>query len=244
MSIFPAPRQPRTHHTHPPTGTLNAFRHQPEGHAVLSEVSFSVRPGETVALTGPSGGGKSTCVQLALRLWDPDSGRVTLGGVDLRDLADADLRALVTAVPQRVDLLTGTIADNIALASPDAPSRRLRAAADTAGLLDSAAGLPLGLDTPVGERGTGLSGGQRARVALARALLVEPRVLVLDETLAHLDAHAEAALTAALRTHASDRITLLISHREATLRAADRVLELRAGRITVPNTGTNSTPSG
>ncbi|UED87969.1 ABC transporter ATP-binding protein [Streptomyces profundus] len=208
-----------------------SFRYRPDGPEVLRDARCVVHPGETVALTGPSGGGKSTCVGLALRLWDPDGGRVTLGGVDLRDLADRDLRAVVTAVPQRIDLLTGTVGENIALAAPDAGPDRLRAAARAAGLLDRAAGLPLGLDTPVGERGGGLSGGQRARVALARALLPEPRVLILDETLAHLDAHAEAALTAALRARSEDRITLVVSHRPATLRSVDRVLEVRSGRI-------------
>ncbi|RMI41311.1 amino acid ABC transporter ATP-binding/permease protein [Streptomyces triticirhizae] len=208
-----------------------SFRYTPGGPQVLTDVGFDARPGEVVALTGPSGGGKSTCVSLALRLWDPDAGRVTLGGVDLRDLADADLRAAITAVPQRVDLLTGTVADNILLAAPEAPPERLRSVAAAAGLLDPAAGLPLGLATPVGERGRGLSGGQRARVALARALLPEPRVLILDETLTHLDAHAEAALTAALRVRAEDRITLVVTHRPATLRAADRVWEVRAGQV-------------
>ncbi|ARQ68347.1 ABC transporter ATP-binding protein [Streptomyces marincola] len=207
------------------------FRYHPTGPLVLDEVSFTARPGEIVALVGPSGGGKSTCVSLALRMWDPDSGTITLGGVDLSRLADADLRAAVTAVPQRIDLLAGTVGDNVRLAVPDASPERVHAAASAAGLLAPASGLPLGLDTPVAERGTGLSGGQRARVALARALLVDAPVLILDEALAALDAHAEAALHAVLRERAADRITLVVTHRASTVRAADRVLELRSGRL-------------
>ncbi|MDT0267299.1 ABC transporter ATP-binding protein [Streptomyces sp. DSM 44915] len=218
------------------------FRYLPDGPAVLTDVALTVRPGETVALTGPSGGGKSTLVSLALRLWDPDQGRVTLGGVDLRELADAELRARVTAVPQQVDLLTGTVGENIALAAPEASAERLRAAAAAAGLLDPAAGLPRGLDTPVGERGAGLSGGQRARVGLARALLPEPRVLILDETLAHLDAHAEAALTAVLRARSADRVTLVVTHRASTLRAVDRVLGVHGGRVTPADAVTGPDP--
>ncbi|MGK5531161.1 ABC transporter ATP-binding protein [Streptomyces sp. URMC 129] len=221
-----------------------AFRYAPSGPAVLERVSFTVRPGETVVLTGPSGSGKSTCVSLALRLWDPDDGTVSIGGVDLRDLSDADLRASITAVPQRIDLLTGTIADNVRLARPDAPPERVREAAAAAGLLDPACGLPQGLGTPVGEGGNGLSGGQRARVALARALLTDAPVLILDEALAHLDAHAEAAVRAALRHRADGRATLVVAHRTATIRAADRVLVLRDGTIEEARPGVTDRAAG
>ncbi|NYI04696.1 ABC transporter ATP-binding protein [Allostreptomyces psammosilenae] len=219
----------------PVTGALTfervGFRYTESGPPVLEDVSFTVHPGEIVALVGPSGSGKSTCVALALRLWDPDTGTVRIGGVDLRDLDDTHLRSAVAAVPQRIDLLTGTVRDNIALADPDATPARIRDAALRAGVLDPASGFRDGLDTHVAERGQALSGGQRARVALARALLRNAPVLVLDEAMAQVDAHAEAALQSVLRREAAGRAVLVVAHRDTTIRAADRVLTLRGGTI-------------
>ncbi|KOX20482.1 hypothetical protein ADK67_29765 [Saccharothrix sp. NRRL B-16348] len=201
-----------------------------DGPPALREVSFTVRPGERVALTGPSGAGKTTCALLAVRMWDPDSGRVTLDGVDLADLADDDLRNAISAVPQDPGLLAGTIATNIRLGRPDADDRDVERAARRAGILDPGAGLPAGLDTAVGESGAGLSGGQRARVAVARALLVDPRVLILDEATANLDADADEAITAALASTGDDVAVLVIAHRPTTLARCDRTVELRDGR--------------
>lgn len=192
---------------------------------VLEEFSLHVRPGETVALVGPSGAGKTTAARLALRLWDPDRGSVRIDGTDLRRLADDDLRAAIAVVPQSSPLLRGTIRSNVVLGDPDATETMINSAAHAAGLLDPASGLPLGLDTPIGEHGTGLSGGQRARVAIARALLRNPRVLVLDEATASLDPDADSVIMEFLR-HSDDRATLLIAHRPATLAAADRQVSL------------------
>ncbi|MER7455871.1 thiol reductant ABC exporter subunit CydC [Micromonospora sp. NPDC126480] len=198
---------------------------------VLRGVSFTVRPGETVALVGASGVGKSTCTHLLLRYHDPSAGRITVGGVDLRDLGDADLRRTVTVVPQDVHLFPGSIADNIRLGQPDATDTEVHAAADAAQLTPFLDTLPAGLNTPAGERGAALSGGQRARVAVARALLTGAPVLVLDEAAANLDAATEADLAAALEATGSHRATLLIAHRLATIMRADRVIVLDGGRV-------------
>ncbi|WP_277209771.1 ABC transporter ATP-binding protein [Isoptericola croceus] len=192
---------------------------------VLDRFSLHVRPGEVVALVGPSGAGKTTAARLALRLWDPDGGAVRVDGTDLRSLPDAELRARVAVVPQSSPLLRGTLRTNITLGDPDATDAMVDAAARAAGLLEVTTGLPQGLDTLVGEHGSGLSGGQRARVAIARALLREPRVLVLDEPTASLDPEADTALMELLG-RAEDRATLLIAHRPATIAAADRQVTL------------------
>ncbi|WP_020421698.1 ABC transporter ATP-binding protein [Amycolatopsis sp. ATCC 39116] len=197
-----------------------------DGPPVLREVSFAVGPGERVALTGPSGAGKTTCALLAVRMWDPDGGRITLDGVALTDLADDDLRDAISIVPQEPGLLAGTIATNIRLGRPKAADHEVAEAARRAGILDPRAGLPDGLDTPVGEGGAGLSGGQRARVAVARALLMNPRILILDEATANLDPDADQAITTALAATGEDIGILVIAHRPATLARCDRTIRL------------------
>ncbi|MFD3647768.1 ABC transporter ATP-binding protein [Streptomyces cyaneofuscatus] len=206
---------------------------------VLDGLDLTVRPGETVALVGASGAGKSSVAHLLARYWDPQEGTVELVSqgaahpVDLRDLAEDDLRAAVCVVGQEAPLFHGTLAENLRLGAPDATDHELAATIRTCGLTPVTDALPHGLDTRVGERGATLSGGQRARVALARGLLGRPRVLVLDETTAHLDHQGEAELARALAadSRARSRTTLIIAHRPATVRRADRIAVLDGGRI-------------
>jgi ABC-type multidrug transport system fused ATPase/permease subunit len=199
------------------------------GGPVLDGVELTVPAGRTLALVGASGAGKSTCAHLLARFWDPSRGAVQLipahgGPVDVREVSDAELRRAVALVGQEAPLLHGTLAENLRLAAPEADDRLL---AETARLCGVDRIAPM--DTLVGERGATLSGGQRARIALARALLVRPRILVLDESTAHLDNASDAALSAALRE--GDRTTVVIAHRAATIRRADRIAVLQGGRI-------------
>ena len=197
----------------------------------LREVSFRAAPGTTVALVGPSGAGKTTAVRLALRLLDPQSGRVTLDGCDLRQVAQASLRRAVALVPQEVALFNDTLKTNIAFARPDSSEEEIWAAAEAAELGAFIRALPEGMETRVGERGLKLSGGERQRVGLARALLADPRVLILDEATSALDGKTEAAIQATLRRARKGRTTLVVAHRLSTVSDADEILVIRAGRI-------------
>ena len=198
---------------------------------VLRSVSFVVAPGERLAIVGPSGSGKSTIADLLLRLLDPDEGRVLLDGRDLRDLALEDLRRHVVLVDQEPCVFHTTIAENIRYARPAATDDEVRAAARAAGVDDFIARLPDGYGTIVGERGAALSAGERQRIAIARALLVNPSVLVLDEPSAALDPIAERQMSAGYEQVMRGRTTLLITHRLTLAAAADRVLVLGASGI-------------
>lgn len=194
----------------------------------VDAVSFRVEPGETVGLVGPSGVGKTTCTALLLRFLDPDRGRVTLGGIDVRDLRLDDFRGLVALVAQDTILFAGSLEENLRLAAPEASAGRIADAVAAADLDVLVAALPEGLATPVGERGIRLSGGERQRVAIARALLADAPVLVLDEAAASVDAASEAVIGAALDRLRRGRTTLVVAHRSSTVSAADRVVELPA----------------
>jgi ATP-binding cassette subfamily B protein len=197
----------------------------------LRDVSFHAEPGCTVALVGPSGAGKTTAVRLALRLLDPQAGRVTLDGCDLRNVKLASLRRAVALVPQEVALFNDTLRINIAFGKPDASEEEVWAAAEAAELGAFIRALPEGLETKVGERGLKLSGGERQRVGIARALLADPRVLILDEATSALDGKTEAAIQATLRRARRGRTTLVVAHRLSTIADADEILVIRAGRV-------------
>ncbi len=207
-----------------------SFRHGARSEGV-ADISFVARPGATVALVGPSGAGKTTLVRLALRMIDPQAGRITLDGVDLKRLKVAALREAVALVPQDVALFNDTLGVNIGFGRPDATPEEVAAAAEAAELSAFIAGLPEGLETRVGERGLKLSGGERQRVGLARALLADPRVLILDEATSALDSRTEAAIQQTLRRARKGRTTLVVAHRLSTIADADEILVLKRGRI-------------
>jgi ATP-binding cassette subfamily C protein CydCD len=205
----------------------------------LFDVTFEIPAATTVALVGTSGAGKTTTAQLLMRFWDPDEGRITMNGVDLRAWRLDDLRRNIALVSQDTYLFNDTLRSNIAIGRPGASEAELMAAVEHAALGDLVATLPDGLDTQVGERGTSLSGGQRQRVAIARAFLKDAPVLILDEATSHLDAVNEQALRRALDLLKADRTTIVIAHRLSTIRDADLVVVMEEGRLV--ETGTHET---
>jgi ATP-binding cassette, subfamily C, bacterial CydC len=207
------------------------FRYGPDLPDVLHGVSFTIAEHETVALVGHSGAGKSTCANLLLRLWDPAEGAIAVGGHDLRSFVQRDLRARIAVVPQDTYLFHTTVRENVRLGRDDATDAELVEAAKAAQALEFIEALPDGWDTVLGERGLTLSAGQRQRLAIARALLKDAPILLMDEAVSNLDAGSEEALHRALREASSRRTTLLIAHRPSTIRLADRVLVMEAGRI-------------
>ena len=198
---------------------------------VLFDVSFTVGPGQLVALVGPSGAGKTTITHLVPRLYDVIAGSVRLNGVDVRDVTLTSLTDTIGVVTQDAHLFHETVGDNLRYAKPDATDDELRSALAGAQILDLVEGLPDGLDTVVGDRGYRLSGGEKQRLAIARLLLKAPRVVVLDEATAHLDSESEAAVQQALATALAGRTSIVIAHRLSTVRDADCILVLDEGRI-------------
>ena len=197
----------------------------------LSGLSCTLPAGATVALVGPSGAGKTTMANMLLRFWDPDSGRILLDGVDLKQLTLDGLRGRIALVAQDTYLFNDTLEANVRLARPDASQAQVELALSRAALAAFVAGLPDGLATRVGERGVQLSGGQRQRIAIARAFLKDAPLLVLDEATSHLDTISEQQVRTALDVLMEDRTTIVIAHRLSTIRAADLILVLRAGTV-------------
>ncbi|MER5555379.1 ABC transporter ATP-binding protein [Streptomyces sp. NPDC002793] len=233
-ALAPPPVSPRSLPPGPLSVRLHGVRFDYGGGPVLDGLELTVPAGRTLALVGASGAGKSTCAHILARFWDPAAGAVQLipadgAPVDVREVDDTELRRSVALVGQETPLFHGTLADNLRLTAPDADDDLL---AETARLCGVDRIGPM--DTLVGERGATLSGGQRARIALARALLTQPRVLILDESTAHLDNASDAQLATAL--HREGRTTLVIAHRRATIRRCDRIAVLEAGRVTEEGT--------
>lgn len=208
-----------------------SFRYAEDEPLVLDRVSVSVPPGTGVAIVGPSGSGKSTLVNLLLRFWDYHAGEIRIGGHDLREYRIDDVRAMLGVVSQDVHLFNATIRDNLALADPDVTDERIEAACRMARLHEFVMTLPAGYETRVGEDGVLLSGGERQRLAVARAIVKDAPILILDEATANLDVLTERDLMESLAPFLVGRTTLVISHRAAVAARFDRVIALEAGRV-------------
>jgi ATP-binding cassette subfamily B protein len=197
----------------------------------LDHISLQIPPGQTVALVGATGAGKSTMAKLIARFYDPTTGAILVDGHDLREVSSRSLRSQMGIVPQEAFLFSGTVAENIAFGRPDADAQQIRAAAAAVGAEEFIAELSSGYDTEIGERGTQLSAGQRQLIAFARALIADPRILVLDEATSNVDLHSEARIEQGLRRLLAGRTSIVIAHRLSTIRQAGRIVVLEHGHI-------------
>jgi ATP-binding cassette, subfamily B, multidrug efflux pump len=204
----------------------------------LARLSLTIGEGETVAIVGHTGSGKTTLVSLIPRLFDPDEGAVEYGGIDLKEFDPKELRRQIGFVPQETFLFSATLAENIAWGAPEASDDEIRRAAEIAGLESDIDTFPNGLATVIGERGLTLSGGQKQRTAIARAVLRNPRVLILDDALSSVDTVTEEKILHGLADVMRNRTTILISHRVSTIQNADRIVVLSHGRIVESGTHT------
>ena len=202
----------------------------------VDALDLEIADGELMVLVGPSGSGKTTVVQLIQRFWEPQSGRVTIDGIDLRDMARADFRRAIALVQQEPVIFATSARDNIRFGRPDATDAEVEDAARAAHAHDFLTALPQGYDSPVGERGVMLSGGQRQRIAIARAILRDAPILLLDEATSSLDAESERDVAAAVDRLAAGRTTVIVAHRLATVKKADRIIVLEGGRIVAQGT--------
>ncbi|MCG6155720.1 ABC transporter ATP-binding protein [Rubinisphaera margarita] len=208
-----------------------SFGYPGADHPALIDCSIDVQPGETVALVGPSGAGKTTFCNLVARFYDPTSGTIRLDGIDLKSIEVESYRRLIGIVEQDVFLFDGSVAANIGYGRRDATLEEIRAAAQVANAAEFIEGLPKGYDTVIGERGVKLSGGQRQRLAIARAVVADPRILILDEATSNLDTQSERLIQASLVSLMQDRTCFVIAHRLSTIVHADRILVMQGGRI-------------
>jgi ATP-binding cassette subfamily B protein len=225
-SSFPKPALGHIHFE----GVSFRYPSRPDQSA-LENFDIDIRPGENVAFVGPSGAGKSTTLQLLLRFYDPQAGRITIDGVNIKDARPQDVRAHIGLVPQETVLFGASARENIRYGRPDATDAQIEAAAAAAGADTFIRQMPEGYDTFLGERGTRLSGGQRQRIAIARALLKDPPILLLDEATSSLDAESERLVQDALEQLMENRTTIIVAHRLATILKADRIVVLDHGHI-------------
>ena len=198
---------------------------------ILKNLNLEIKPGERVAIVGPTGSGKSTLIKLIPRFYDPIKGRILVDGIDLRDIKIRSLRKHIGLVHQDIFLFPGTIKDNIAYGKPNASMDEIIAAAKAAGIHDFIISLPKGYNTIIGERGIRLSGGQKQRIAIARALLINPKIIILDDSTSYLDAETERVIGDALKKLFKDRTVIIITQRPSTVRLADRIVVLSDGRV-------------